>query len=384
MPARLPSARATTAALAILASLAAIVPAMPGAALSPSPSVAPSASPCAVPPSAAASPPAAPSPGPSASPAPVDPCPRPAALDLGEDGRLTVLVLGTDYRDGLGGERTDAIIVMSLDPVTHRMVAASIPRDTSFFPRANGHTSGELRVNGLYDRYRDDALPHDQVDPKAIARFQRDVAAALGIEIDYHILTRFGGFTNLVDALGGIHVDIPATIVDDFIAQTGALFPQATDYPLKGDKDCTDRKPCHNPLLYARSRHGTVGDGYNSDFERSRRQQHLIVSAMQGALAAGFTDDQVADLLRVVGHYAWTDLPLTVEAAREAMALSEGVTLADTDSIVFGPRRWAYEDSTTPDYSFRLRVDDVRAWMASHLGITTASPSPEPSASPAA
>ncbi|MFN8624211.1 MAG: hypothetical protein U0869_26000, partial [Chloroflexota bacterium] len=116
MPARLPSARATTAALAILASLAAIVPAMPGAAQSPSPSVAPSDSPCAVPPSAAASPPAAPSPGPSASPAPVEPCPRPAALDLGEDGRLTVLVLGTDYRDGLGGERTDAIIVMSLDP----------------------------------------------------------------------------------------------------------------------------------------------------------------------------------------------------------------------------------------------------------------------------
>jgi LCP family protein required for cell wall assembly len=282
-----------------------------------------------------------------------------------------VLVLGTDFRPTLGGERTDVMIVMSLDPVKHRMVAASIPRDTSFFPRDRsngGASSGQLRVNGLYDYYRKDSLPHKKVDKGAIKRFVKDVEAALAVEIDYYILTRFEGFDSLIRAMGGVRVDIAGTIRDDFIGHGGALFPAGDDYKLGGIKDCTDRKPCHNGLLYARSRHGTVGDGYNSDFERSRRQQHLIVDAMTTAIKADWSDARIADLLRVVKHVTWTNLPLTVEAAREAMRLSEGVTLKDYDSAVFGPSRWAFEDSSTPLYSFRLKVSDVRAWIDDRLG----------------
>ncbi|MFN8619487.1 MAG: LCP family protein [Chloroflexota bacterium] len=342
---------------------------VPEASASAAPSASPAGSPAASP--VASAEPAA-SPEPSA--APEEPCPTPplaSILDLGKDGRLTVLVLGTDYRPTLGGERTDVMIMMSLDPVKHRMVAASIPRDTSFFPRdrANGGaTSGGLRVNGLYDYYRKDSLAHKKVDKGAIKKFVKDVEVALGVEIDYYMMTRFEGFDSLIKAMGGVRVDIPQTINDDFIGHGGALFPEGDNYKLGGIKDCTNKKPCHNALLYARSRHGTVGSGYNSDFERSRRQQHLIVDAMNTAIKADWSDEHIADLLKVVKHVTWTDLPLTVEAAREAMRLSEGVTLKDYDSAVFGPSRWAFEDSSTPLYSFRLKVDDVRKWVDDRLG----------------
>src|SRR5688572_29085410 len=87
------------------------------------------------------SPPLPPEPtlAPSASPIP-SPTPGPPTADplLGTDGRLTVLLLGSDYRPAHPGNRTDAIIVVSVDPTTGEAAGFSVPRDTSGFPLAKG------------------------------------------------------------------------------------------------------------------------------------------------------------------------------------------------------------------------------------------------------
>src|SRR5205085_11539429 len=55
----------------------------------------------------------------------------PSSVNYGSDGRLTVLVVGSDWRQRLSGtgERTDVMMVVSVNPNTHRVAAASVPRD---------------------------------------------------------------------------------------------------------------------------------------------------------------------------------------------------------------------------------------------------------------
>ena len=376
--------------------------ASPSPSSSPSPSAAPEGSPG---PSAVPSPSAAPAASASALPAPsqevagsvaVDPSPSPAAsglpaassapsvkphacppdlsaLDLGRDGRLTVLLVGTDYRATVPGERTDVIIVMSIDPATRKVTAISVPRDTVFFPQAHsngGGDSGTTRVNSLYELYRDPGLPHDKVDRKAMRAFERDIETALKVEIDYWGLTRFKGFSMLVKRVGGIRVQIPDPITDPTFHRSGAYFPTSDDYKLGVMKRCSLDKPCHNPLVYVRSRKGTVGDGFNSDFSRARRQQEVVMATASRLVNGGFTLDHLSHLMGGSIGLLWTDMPRTMDVALELLSLADGATMLPIDTAVFGPRKWAYEDAQTPVYTYRLRLDLVRAWMDDRFGTT--------------
>src|SRR5580765_4125179 len=89
---------------------------------------------------------------PDLSPSPT-PTPPPPGADplLGTDGRLTVLLLGSDYRPAHPGNRTDAIMVVSVDPTTGKAAGFSVPRDTSGFPLVNGTKYG-AKVNALYQQ----------------------------------------------------------------------------------------------------------------------------------------------------------------------------------------------------------------------------------------
>jgi LCP family protein required for cell wall assembly len=360
--------------------------AIPGVTAEPCPSVDPAASPLASPslpieragaPGVAASPGSSVDPATVASAAPAspgstpDPCAAPPLIDLGKDGRLTVLLLGTDWRPDVPGERPDVIMVVSLDPVTKQVVAVSIPRDMVQLPlakRNGGGTSGATRVNELYGRYRDPSLPHAKVDKQAVRRFKDDVATALAVEIDHWALTRFKGMGKMVERLGGVRVDIPETITDSGYGRTGAFFPAGDEYRLKGLQRCTMARPCRNPLIFARSRHGTVGDGYNSDFERARRQQELVMAAAARVQELDLTPRQLEILLSASRSRVWTDLPRSVEAAQELMALAEGAGLRPRDSAVFGPRKWAFVDGTTPLYAFRPNIRVIRDWMNDRFG----------------
>ena len=93
-------------------------------------------------------------------------------IDLGKDGRLTVLLIGSDWRPNAGGERLDVIMVATIDPETGKAAVVSIPRDLSGIPLAGGSNSGGMRVNSIYYlRYRDSSLAHAGVDRGALKRF---------------------------------------------------------------------------------------------------------------------------------------------------------------------------------------------------------------------
>jgi anionic cell wall polymer biosynthesis LytR-Cps2A-Psr (LCP) family protein len=93
-----------------------------------------------------------------------------------------------------------------------------------------------------------------------------------GVDIDYYMLTNFGGFTSIVDTLGGINV-FASTALSDLCA-----LPQAVDdycYIPYGNNYMDGQ----TALWYVRSRHST------SDFDRTRRAQEVLIAIFQKAMS---------------------------------------------------------------------------------------------------
>ncbi|MGD8684399.1 MAG: LCP family protein [Chloroflexota bacterium] len=282
-------------------------------------------------------------------------------VKLGKDGRLTVLLVGSDWRENAGGERLDVLMVATIDPTTGRAAVVSIPRDMAGIPLAGGGNSGGMRVNALYYlRYRNPALGHKAIDRKAMKRFSKDIATFLGTEIDYWAMTRFATFANLINSLGGVRIDIEEELIDSSYHQNrsrGVYFPVKDNYLLKGDPNC---KPypskCHSALVWTRSRKGTQGGTYNSDYVRAERQQQLVRAAVKNILEDGAGIALVGRLLKVRDKIE-TNIPKTVEAAGQLYAMFEGMKLRKQDMKVLAPATWAYtaSDGTTRPNLSRIR-----------------------------
>jgi anionic cell wall polymer biosynthesis LytR-Cps2A-Psr (LCP) family protein len=286
-------------------------------------------------------------------------------VKLGKDGRLTMLLLGSDWRPEAGGERTDVIMVATIDPLTKRAAVVSIPRDMSDIPLAGGGTSGSLRVNGIYYvRYRDPGLPHAAVDKGAMKRFSKDIATFLGTEIDYWAMVRFGTFANVVNQLGGVRVDVEEEVLDTSYhhgASRGIWFPREDGYRLKGDPKCKPKpRKCRSALVYARSRKGTMGTRYNSDYTRAERQQDIVMAGVRKVLDEWGSGLPLLGLLGGVRQHVETNLPTTVEAAAQLYAMLDGVRLPESNMKVLAPPTWA---GSAPGYAIRPDVGDIRAWV---------------------
>ncbi|MEA2677037.1 MAG: polyisoprenyl-teichoic acid--peptidoglycan teichoic acid transferase [Chloroflexota bacterium] len=307
----------------------------------------------------------------------------PSSLDYGSDGRLTVLVVGSDYRSTRPGERLDAVMVATINPLTHQMAAVSIPRDTGELPLPDPNDTYKGKVNSLFRHYKD--LGNNR--EVALDLMRATIAYALDIEIDNVAYARFTGFDFLVDQLGYVAVDTPetirdASIVDDRTKPHGALFPAATDYQLGGANatQCYTNGPpvnwltapaCHHALLYVRSRHGYVGTQHNSNYKRDKRQQSFLMSAVRRVVAlttansSTLTTLRDAALTRTTDFY--TDLPITQDADLLALyLLYNGAQNQPFLQATLKPRAYAKLIPGTSKYA--LKLDAVRtlthAWFA--------------------
>lgn len=230
---------------------------------------------------AVAAPTATPPPVPTAAPQ------SPAAGPVwNRKGRVNMLLLGTD--DGRrcvdGVPRTDTIILVSLDTETKQAAMISIPRDlwVEIPSRGIAGIPTEQRINTAYtfgevNRY-----------PGGGAKLVRDtVEKNFGQPIHYHAIVNLNNMKEIVDLLGGVDIEVTERLYD-------------TEFPTD---DCgyrtIDFKPGmhhmngEDALAYARSRYTT------SDFDRSTRQQQLLLAIRRRALQP----DVVTKLPALIGQY---------------------------------------------------------------------------------
>lgn len=186
---------------------------------------------------------------------------------------FTVLLMGSDTRSGkgnrgfgsasqIGGERSDTTILLHVSADRTHALAVSIPRDTLItLPECtaeNGDTAGgyKSKFNAAYD------LGGPGCTLKAVQQMT-------GLPVEHFMVVDFGGFKNIVDAVGGVEICLEQAVVDK---QAGLNLPKG--------KQVVQGK---DALAFVRARK-ELGDG--SDTSRIRRQQAFLSSLVRKVLSS--------------------------------------------------------------------------------------------------
>ncbi len=266
-------------------------------------------------------------------------------LEGEKDGRINILVLGMRGENiPGGGTLADTIMVLSLHIAdkdvpgdTHRASLVSIPRD--LYVKVPGREE-QRKINAVY------ALGRETSEEKALEDMKTIVSEVSGQPMHYVVTINFKGFTDLVNALGGIDVTLKEAFIesqqfheprvcDTTVYTIPAIDPKtklqmmehkyytrmngtkyiAKSYPLcyNRQEECggnftlpagTSHLDGQKALCYARARYTT------SDFDRARRQQEVIEAIKQKALSLGTLADfnKINDIFNSLGNNVRTDL----------------------------------------------------------------------------
>lgn len=177
---------------------------------------------------------------------------------------FTVLISGVDSRDGFAeSSRSDVNMLATINPVTRTVLLTSIPRDYYVTTVCD---EGAGCQNGAKDKLTHTGLHGTETTKKTIE-------SLLGIDIHYTAKVNFTSVVNLVDALGGIDVDVkPGLAVDHFY--TNDYF--GTDY---GVTEGINHLNGQAALCYARERYA-YQDG---DRQRVKNQQEVLMAIVKKA-----------------------------------------------------------------------------------------------------
>ena len=272
--------------------------------------------------------------------------------------RLNVLLLGGDAGPGRVGTRTDTVILASIDTKTGDTALFSLPRNAARMPFPSrsplrkhypyGYTNGnpndaEYFLNAMY-RNVPRSVPKDVLGPTdnlGADVLKLSVGEALGLRVDYYVLINLQGFSKMINALGGIRLNINTYI------------------PIGGD---TDRnippkdflKPGPNQKLtgykalwYARGRYGS------DDFARMDRQRCVINAIIKQANPTNMLA-RYEDVVQAGKQLVYTDMPQ--EVLPLMVDLSLRVKDGNVRSIVFKSGVDGFH-SGNPDFSLmRKRV----------------------------
>jgi LCP family protein required for cell wall assembly len=301
---------------------------------------------------------------------PAAPEPSPALTE-----RINVLLVGIDATRLRTTVLTDTMMVVSLDPVGQTITMLSLPRDLIDVPLRNGNVFGP-KLNSLmsYADSHPDEFPYG-----GMAALEDAVGTLLGIDIGYHAELQFGSFIRMVDAVGGVDVNVVQGFTD----------PSYDGYGMDGRGWSITAGPHHldgrNALAFSRSRKA-LGE---SDFTRALRQQQVIVALRDAVTKDGSLLWELPGLLDAVGDAVRTDLPPSL-LPQLAAIIDEVGDGSITRSIIRHPLvrsvNTRYGSSLEPDL---VAIRKVAAGLFPAPGTAPKpwptpklSASPKPSASP--
>lgn len=194
--------------------------------------------------------------------------------------RLNILMLGQDAGADRSGTRPDTIMVASIDTKTGRTALFSLPRNLQYvrfpegtpeaqaFPEgfdAFGENENLLNAVWAWAEQNKELFPGDP-NPGLTAT-RHAVEQTLGLSIDYYGMVDLKGFEDLVNAIGGVDINVERKIPigGGTNQSTGGKYP-ITGYIEPGEQHLDG----YHALWYARSREGS------DDFNRMCRQQRMI------------------------------------------------------------------------------------------------------------
>lgn len=213
------------------------------------------------------------------------------------DGRVNVLLLGIGGPGHDGPDLTDTILIASIDPINNKVALLSIPRDLWVKIPGNGYQ----KINAAYADGKSESKAKSLAarEQAGLNLLDQTITPVVGIPIHYHVVVDFPAFKDMVDALGGVTVNVTSELYDPTIAWENNWNPVIAKRGVQ---------VMHGPqaLLYARSRETS------SDFARGERQRQLLLGIKNKALSLGTFSNpiKISNLLNSLGHNVYTDFSL--------------------------------------------------------------------------
>jgi LCP family protein required for cell wall assembly len=269
--------------------------------------------------------------------------------------RLNILLIGADEQNG--GHNTDTMITVSIDPATNQVVMFTLPRDTVDVPVPAGPARnyygptypGKINAYWAAVSTRTDFYP--AIPGIAGGPGYNGLKAVLGnlygLDIKYFVEVNFEGFKKIVDALGGVTINVQIPVVDDqFPAARGELqrlYIPAGMQHMDGAA----------ALRYARSRHTS------SDFDRGARQQRVLVSLREQMNISTILPAIDALTEAVKGSFT-TDMPR--EIVPLLLQVADHIDARSIRSVIFTPPYYQTEFLNSPrGYIIEPKIDRIRA-----------------------
>ncbi len=239
---------------------------------------------------------------------------------------LNILVMGSDKRlDGsVAGMRSDTTMVVHISENRDRIEVISIPRDSMVYipecKTSNGTVLPAINramFNSAFARGWDNGLDIASAAACSINTVQQNT----GLRIDHYVVIDFEGYTGMVDALGGIEIDIPEAVdapkADNLVLEAG---PQT----LTG----------HQALSLVRARKG-IGWGLEmgSDLKRIERQQAVLDATAETVFKQNILTD--LNKLTQFATAGMSSLTMNPQLSDNMIGLATSMSSLKTENIHF-------------------------------------------------
>jgi len=258
------------------------------------------------------------------------PSPTPAPTYWSNPDRITFLLIGVDFMPGRSHALTDTMILATLDVHTNKATIISVPRDTANFDLYYGDwVSSQFKLNGLMSAASSPSFGSPDSGARTLAR---EVGFLVGLPVDYFAAVDLEGFVKIVEAIGGVDVNVRTAVNDPF---TGTFVPTGLIH-MDG----------HLALKYARSRESS------SDYARSSRQQDVLIALARKVVTPEVVP-QLPDLLSLAGTTIATDFPM--KYARNFVTAFRRV--GTPTQCVLGPPYSYHPDTSTTGGTWTSRLD---------------------------
>ncbi|WP_131105856.1 LCP family protein [Ornithinimicrobium sufpigmenti] len=277
--------------------------------------------------------------------------------------RVNVLLLGSDATEAREGTRTDTMMVASIDTTTGDSVLFSIPRNLQNVPiprdlplhelYPDGYNCGpECLMNGIWTAAEAHAEEQPDLyvgDPHpGLTATQRVLAQVLGLPIHQTVIVNLQGFEDLIDAMGGVVVNVQERIPINGRTYTdaqGRLQLDPNSPRLEWLEPGPQRLDGDQALGYSRSR--VTSD----DFSRMRRQRCMVAAVVDQANPMTMLQ-RYPQIIGAVGDNMVTDIPVSdLDEWAELMLKVQG---AQMQSL---PLTSSNIDTAAPNYS------QIRMWV---------------------
>ncbi|MFF2482861.1 LCP family protein [Paenibacillus sp. NPDC058071] len=241
---------------------------------------------------------------------------------------VSMVLLGLDSRPKGGGMNTDVMMVAAFNPNTKSATVVSIPRDSLLVLDGYADRKANAHYNAFYNQKLKELIKEGKSAKDAKVPAEADAKRAMsdmmgkyfGIETKYTAVINFKGFTDVVDALGGVEVDV------DIRMKYKDTF-DGTDIDLQKGRQLLDGDKA---LDFIRYRKSNDGKNMSSDFDRNKRETEVIAAVVDKMKSVGGIT-KLGGVIEAVGDNLKINMPSS--EIKNMMAAYFGINSSDVQFI---------------------------------------------------